>query len=180
KAVAGIGAPSSFVANATPKQARHQKRTTKEFVKLEKLTELFEGNAMRKFAFDARTASTDSELLDSIRKSVQAFANADKRQRRSTAAFKLLKVNLIAALSSAYDTHSDISLTATAVATYLIDLVLHGSHFKDKLRMSTIETYLSTLTVFAKSAWCDELLLRRSEEHTSELQSRENLVCRLL
>lgn len=171
KAVAGIGAPSSFVANATPKQARHQKRTTKEFVKLEKLTELFECNALRKFAFDARTASSDSELLDSIRKSVQAFANADKRQRRSTAAFKLLKVNLIAALSSAYDTHSDISLTATAVATYLIDLALHGSHFKDKLRMSTIETYLSTLTVFAKSAWCDELLLHNAQESNEQLEA---------
>src|SRR5690554_857118 len=171
KAVTGLTITSNPVDNATPTLARHKKRTTKEFVKLEKLTELFEGNAMRKFAFDARTASPDSELLDSIRKSVQAFANADKRQRRSTAAFKLLKVNLIAALSSAYDTHSDISLTATAVATYLIDLALHGSHFKDKLRMSTIETYLSTLTVFAKSAWCDELLLHNAQESNEQLEA---------
>src|SRR5690554_843927 len=171
KAVTGIDAPSSFVDNSTPAQVRRNKRTTKEFVKLEKLTELFECNAMRKFAFDARTASSDSELLDSIRKSVQAFAKADKRQRRSTAAFKLLKANLITALSSAYDTHSDISLTATAVATYLCDLALHGSHFKDKLRMSTIETYLSTLTVFAKSALCDELLLHNAQESNEQLEA---------
>ena len=179
KAVTGL-ITSNPVDNATPTQARHKKRTTKEFVKLEKLTELFECNALRKFAFDARTASSDSELLDSIRKSVQAFANADKRQRRSTAAFKLLKVNLIAALSSAYDTHSDISLTATAVATYLIDLALHGSHFKDKLRMSTIETYLSTLTVFAKSAWCDELLLHNAQESNEQLEELTESVANAL
>src|SRR5690606_39949025 len=29
-------------------------------------------------------------------------------------------------------------------------------------------------------AWATRRLTRRSEEHTSELQSRENLVCRLL
>src|SRR5690606_41678196 len=32
----------------------------------------------------------------------------------------------------------------------------------------------------ATSSTCHALVIRRSEEHTSELQSRENLVCRLL
>lgn len=170
KAVAGLNMTSSPVNKAVLNQAKQKKRTTKEFVKLEKLTELFELDSSRKFAFDARTTSSDSELLDTIRKSVQAFAKADKRQRRNTAAFKLLKVNLITALSSAYNAHSDISLTALAVATYIVDLALHGSHFKDKLRMSTIETYLSTLIVFAKSAWCDELLLRNAQESNEQLE----------
>src|SRR5207302_9761770 len=34
--------------------------------------------------------------------------------------------------------------------------------------------------VTARSAWCQAASHRRLEEHTSELQSRENLVCRLL
>ncbi len=170
KAVAGLNVTSALANKTVPSQTKQKKRNTKEFVKLEKLAELFELDGSRKFAFDARTASSDSEMFDTIRKSVQAFAKADKRQRRNTAAFKLLKINLIAALSSAYDAHSDISLTATAVATYLIDLTLHGSHFKDKLRMSTIETYLSTLTVFAKSAWSDELLLHSAQESSEQLE----------
>lgn len=170
KAVAGLSVPSAPIGAVTPTQTKQKKRTTKAFVKLEKLTELFESDISRKFAFDARTLSPDSELLDTIRKSVQAFAKTDKRQRRNTAAFKQLKVNLIAALSSAYHAHSDISVTAVAVATYIIDLALHGSHFKDKLRMSSIKTYLSTLTVFAKSAWCDELLLRNAQESSEQLE----------
>src|SRR5690606_41326348 len=35
----------------------------------------------------------------------------------------------------------------------------------------------SSSGTFCKKGWCD---FSRSEEHTSELQSRENLVCRLL
>src|SRR5690606_40788214 len=36
-------------------------------------------------------------------------------------------------------------------------------------------------TLWVRADWPDELMrLRRSEEHTSELQSREKLVCRLL
>src|SRR5690606_39638224 len=55
------------------------------------------------------------------------------------------------------------------------------SFYADKLHLTP--KYFSTLIreVSGKTAgaWINEMVLR-SEEHTSELQSRENLVCRLL
>src|SRR5690606_39985684 len=38
-------------------------------------------------------------------------------------------------------------------------------------------TVCSTFCLFV-TCWCPEQIVERSEEHTSELQSRENLVCR--
>src|SRR3989454_5322544 len=41
-------------------------------------------------------------------------------------------------------------------------------------------TSLSATASASPSAWCTAMLTQRSEEHTSELQSPCNLVCRLL
>src|SRR5690606_41645547 len=43
---------------------------------------------------------------------------------------------------------------------------------------ATVARNNATFEASAQNALCDQL--KRSEEHTSELQSRENLVCRLL
>src|SRR5690606_40896321 len=47
-------------------------------------------------------------------------------------------------------------------------------HSAEKLKMTGSDTYLHVRT------FCRRCVHARSEEHTSELQSRENLVCRLL
>lgn len=171
RAMTGVDVARGNNDKSTPQaQRKKKKRTTNAFLKLEKITELFENNPSRKLAFDARTSSADSEILDVVRKAVQTFAKADKKQRRNTAAFKLLKAKLIATLSQAYAEDSHVSLTALAIATYISDLAMNGSHFKDKLAMSTIESYLSTLTVFAKSAWRDEQLQRRAQDSMERLE----------
>jgi Phage integrase family. len=170
RAITGQHAPRHYEGKNAHQTQRKKKRTTKAFLNLEKLTELFEHNRSCKLAFDARTSSADSEILDVVRKVVQAFARADKKQRRNTAAFKHLKAKLIATLSKAYSKDSEVSLTALAIATYISDLAIHGSNFKDKLAMSTIESYLSTLTVFAKIAWCDEQLQREAQDSVTQLE----------
>src|SRR5688572_31600763 len=57
-----------------------------------------------------------------------------------------------------------------AVAVELWDLTLHG-----KLLADLGKTLLRAVTAFAIA-----MVVGRSEEHTSELQSQSNLVCRLL
>src|SRR5690606_41338853 len=48
-------------------------------------------------------------------------------------------------------------------------------------KFQALEKYTRDLTALAKRGKVDPVIGRdRSEEHTSELQSRENLVCRLL
>src|SRR5690349_22958640 len=42
------------------------------------------------------------------------------------------------------------------------------------------DTAFGTLPILEKFRICDGLIIERSEEHTSELQSRRDLVCRLL
>ena len=64
-------------------------------------------------------------------------------------------------------------------------LLVLGDDAKEKLQtlpnlMPLIEAASASDTVMLTSRTIDELLAIRSEEHTSELQSRTNLVCRLL
>src|SRR5690349_23429866 len=51
---------------------------------------------------------------------------------------------------------------------------------RSKLQAKTGKQYWRTLEELAGDPHFEELLHRRSEEHTSELQSRRDLVCRLL
>src|SRR5690606_41143913 len=50
--------------------------------------------------------------------------------------------------------------------------------FDDRSRVRRRRVFLTTDDEYPRPRWLAECL--RSEEHTSELQSRENLVCRLL
>src|SRR5207247_11052930 len=47
-----------------------------------------------------------------------------------------------------------------------------------KTRPFHVRMYIKFPLAPAISVWCDRLLQQRSEEHTSELQSRVDLVCR--
>src|SRR5690606_40722171 len=69
----------------------------------------------------------------------------------------------------------------TRFQNILCSRFLHGSHPQD-LRKNSLLILLHQqffpLAIYTIILW--EHLFFRSEEHTSELQSRENLVCRLL
>jgi integrase len=149
---------------------RRNKRTIKELMSLEKLTELFDEQSQRQLSFDARTQSADSELIYLVRKSVQAYAAADEKQLRNSSAFNQLKNNLVDLLNVAYESSSGFSFVAVAIATYISDLMLHGSNTKEKLAVSTIETYLSTLSVFARDVWSDEAFLLHAQESHEALE----------
>src|SRR5215471_11489930 len=53
-------------------------------------------------------------------------------------------------------------------------------HLRRLAKMTALENPLRALAVFGQSVWLDYIRRSRSEEHTSELQSRRDLVCRLL
>src|SRR5690606_40247783 len=57
----------------------------------------------------------------------------------------------------------------------IVHSVLQGTTPKSFL--ASIRTSMSKMVISTHSVWS---IMQRSEEHTSELQSRENLVCRLL
>jgi integrase len=170
RAITGAGpAESEVKTNQRTKRGRN-KRTIKELVSLEKLTELFDEQSQRQLSFDARTQSADSELIYLVRKSVQAYAAADEKQLRNSSAFNQLKNNLVDLLNVAYESSSGFSFVAVAIATYISDLMLHGSNTKEKLAVSTIETYLSTLSVFARAVWSDEAFLLHAQESHEALE----------
>src|SRR5690606_41742631 len=56
----------------------------------------------------------------------------------------------------------------------------YASGGREALRKSVIGCVIDGLTQLFRRAILEQAAIRRSEEHTSELQSRENLVCRLL
>ncbi|WP_300499809.1 tyrosine-type recombinase/integrase [Marinobacter sp.] len=170
RAITGTGpAQSGTKTNQRAKRGRN-KRTIKELVSLEKLTELFDEQSQRQLSFDARTQSADSELIHVVRKSVQAYEKTDKKQRRNSSAFSQLKKNLFDLLNVVYERSSEASFVAIAIATYITDLMLNGSNIKEKLAVSTIETYLSTLSVFARDTWSDEALLLQAQESHEALE----------
>lgn len=170
RAITGTG-PAESEANTNQRAKRgRNKRTIKELVSLEELTELFDEQSQRQLSFDARTQSADSELIHLVRQSVQAYAEADEKQLRNSSAFNQLKNNLVDLLNVAYESSSGFSFVAVAIATYISDLMLHGSNRKEKLAVSTIETYLSTLSVFARDVWSDETLLVQAQESHEALE----------
>ncbi len=170
RAITGTGpAESEVKTNQRTKRGRN-KRTIKELVSPEKLTELFDEQSQRQLSFDARTQSADSELIYLVRKSVQAYAAADEKQLRNSSAFNQLKNNLVDLLNVAYESSSGFSFVAVAIATCISDLMLHGSNTKEKLAVSTIETYLSTLSVFARDVWSDEAFLLHAQESHEALE----------
>src|SRR5690625_4060099 len=56
----------------------------------------------------------------------------------------------------------------------------HYSFFRNNKLNRSVGTVLGIITHFPFSKWQREHAIHRSEEHTSELQSRGHLVCRLL
>src|SRR5207302_8290682 len=59
--------------------------------------------------------------------------------------------------------------------------MLKGSlYYWIQSKEALLNDVLSRNPILEENAVCEKILSRRSEEHTSELQSRENLVCRLL
>ena len=166
------GAGPAEIETKTNQRAKQRRkgRTLKEFVSLEKLTELFDEQSQRQLSFDARTQSADSELIHVVRKSVQAYAKADKKQRRNSSAFNQLKENLLGLINVAYERSSKVSFVGLAIATYITDLMINGSNVKENLAVSTIETYLSTLSVFARDVWSDEALLVQAQESHEALE----------
>lgn len=164
RAITGTG-PAQCETKTNQRTARRRnKRTIKGLVSLEKLTELFDEQSQRQLSFDARTQSADSELIHVVRKSVQAYAEADRKQLRNSSAFNQLKRSLVDLLNVAYTRSNEVGFVALAIATYITDLMLNGSNTKEKLAVSTIETYLSTLSVFARDAWSDKALLAQAQE----------------
>lgn len=170
RAITGAGPAESETKTTQRAARRRNKRTIKELASLEKLTELFDEQSQRQLSFDARTQSADSELIHMLRKSVQAYEKADKKQRRNSSAFNQLKKGLVDLLNVAYTHSSEVGFVALAIATYITDLMLNGSNTKEKLAVSTIETYLSTLSVFARDAWSDKALLAQAQESHEALE----------
>src|SRR5690606_41008792 len=78
----------------------------------------------------------------------------------------------------------DLGLAAALLAVmvgYAVVLVVLSRRFEaaDLLRGAAVDEHQHSVHVRAAS-FCGYAMATRSEEHTSELQSRENLVCRLL
>src|SRR5690606_39757045 len=71
---------------------------------------------------------------------------------------------------------NDIGLVAIPHALHILLRHFHELPIADPIRRIRVQRYV------AHWLFCSDICgqIRRSEEHTSELQSRENLVCRLL
>src|SRR5690606_41104018 len=67
----------------------------------------------------------------------------------------------------------------TMRGNYAVDLKAKGVYDRLKNTIPAIEAAMSLANGYVKSSEFP-IPMERSEEHTSELQSRENLVCRLL
>lgn len=108
-------------------------------------------------AYDPRTGSVDESLLSDVRQALNRFAASEPRQSRASRAFKALEHQLIQLLDSSLDKTSWFAYT---IALYCTDLAFSGTANKEKLRISTITTYLSRLKSFARQVWSDPELIQ--------------------
>ena len=144
-----------FVESSEPTlEKRRRKRSTKEFKHFEKLAALLGDDPDRPVALSLTLQHADIVLLDTVRDAIITYEQADTKQSRASSAFKALKLTLLSLIEDAFQ-DSALSRSALLIALYGVDLTLHGSNNKDKLRMSTITTYLSRLKSFAIDALSD-------------------------
>lgn len=133
----------------------------------------------RPFGFNPILGSPDKYLIDALREAVTEFEHCEPRQSRRSRAFKVMKDSLLSFISEAYQDQK-ISHTAWNLCLYCIDLMLHGSTQKSKLRVSTILTYLSRLTALAKMAWVDEQLLVEAQHSSAAIDELTERVAEAL
>lgn len=140
-----------------------KKRRSRAFEKVEAYREAKDVEDYARLAFNPCSASNDQEAIQHLRNSLAKFVELQPDMKRNGLPFKTLKVSLLKQLGDIINTDGDISAVTQIIITYCIDLFLHGSAWKDRLAVSTIQTYLSTITAFASTVWIDEKLLQDAQ-----------------
>ncbi|MCH8493013.1 MAG: tyrosine-type recombinase/integrase [Idiomarina sp.] len=133
---------------------RRRRKRLPQFTKIADLTPTLQ----RPFSFHSELGQEDTILINAIRDAVKKYASDDKRQSRASRFYTDLTATLLRLINDAH-ANPQISVVAWYVGLYCTDLMLHGSAHKKRLRASTMLTYLSRLSSFAKVVWTDEQLM---------------------
>lgn len=154
------GTHSTEIIDALP---RAKKRRQQAFEKLESYLETKDCRDYAQLAFNPRIGSHDQEAIQHLRNALAEFVEVEPKLKRNGLPFKTVKESLLKQLGDITSNDGRVSAVTQIIITYCIDLFLHGSAWKDQLAVSTIQTYLSTITTFASAVWIDEELLQGAQ-----------------
>ena len=150
---------------------RRRKRHVREFKQFAQIAALLSSLPERPIALATSSRSRDIQLLNTIYDTLSEFETKQPNQSRASAAFKRLTEQLFDLVDqSAANPH--ISHVAMLIALYAVDLTLHGSNTKPKLRMSTIKSYLSRLKTLALNVFADAPLLEAAQMNIATLEEQ--------
>lgn len=155
------------------------KKSTKYFKEFEQLASLLSNCTNKRYAIDASARSSDARIIADFRSAINQFVISELTQKRNSQSYKILAE---AGIKLVKDALSDdtISVTCTLSLAYCVDLMLYGSNIKSVLAMSTILTYLSTITVFSETAWCHEALLSDAQNSVEAIELLTSVVAKSL
>lgn len=165
--------------NKSKRSKRLIKKSTKYFNEFEQLASCLSDCTNKRYAIDSSPRSSDARIITDFRSAINQFVISEPTQKRNSKSYKRLAE---AAIKLVKDALSDdtISVTCTLILNYCVDLMLFGSNIKSVLAMSTITTYLSTITVFSETAWCHEALLSDAQSSVEALELLTSVVAKSL
>lgn len=165
--------------NKSKRSKRLIKKSTKYFNEFEQLSSLLSSCTDKRYAIDSNIRSSDARILADFRGAINQFVTFNPTQKHNSQSYKILAEAAIKLVKDAL-IDDDISVTCTLILVYCVDLMLFGSNIKSVLAMSTITTYLSTITVFSETAWCHEALLSDAQSSVEALELLTSVVAKSL
>ncbi|MGM0429754.1 MAG: tyrosine-type recombinase/integrase [Pseudomonadota bacterium] len=162
KVLSGHSADEKEITNGSTEYRRKRKLDIKQ----SNTDEIEFFNQFQRLAFDDASSSADEYILKRFSLILEDLKHQNPQGKRNTKAFELAQKNLMALLCEAQSGDADMSYTAYLLLYYLTDIFLSGTKFGNKLAVSSVLTYRSTLLSFVRDVWIndDELQLAQSND----------------
>lgn len=163
--IKALSGQSIDVKGKTNEASKHSRKRKLDIQKSNILEAQFLAQFQR-LAFNDSSSSADEYMLKQFSLILEDLKLQNPKGHRNTNAFKVAQKNLIVILREAQSGDSDISFIAYILLYYLTDMFLSGTKFGNKLAVSSVQTYRSTLLSYVREVWAseDDVRLAQSDD----------------
>ncbi len=176
KALSGHSTDENEITNGSTEYRRKRKLD----IKRSNTDEIEFFNPSQRLAFDDTSSSADEYILKRFSLILENLKHQNPQGKRNTKAFKLAQKNLMVLLHEAQSGDADMSYIAYLLLYYLTDIFLSGTKFGNKLAVSSVLTYRSTLVSYIRDVWTNDDDVRLAQSNDDVLFDLSELTANAL